>query len=140
MKIIDMHCDTIMALMGNDKELRKSDNMIDIEKLQEGNYLLQCFAMFVPYKSRKNEENYSPFEFCHKMIDRYYEELKKNTDYILPAFTYSDIERNIRNNKLLIHVGFSLWFFLLLYHTLLIFSIVLINLLILRKREPDATK
>ena len=38
-KIIDLHCDTIMALMGNDKELRKSDNMIDIEKLQEVDWL-----------------------------------------------------------------------------------------------------
>lgn len=100
MKIIDMHCDTIMALMGNEKELYKSDNMIDIEKLKEGNYLLQCFAMFVPYKSRKDDDNYSPFEFCNKMIDRYYQELMKNTDYILPAFTYQDIERNIRNNKM----------------------------------------
>lgn len=100
MKIIDMHCDTIMALMGNDKELRQSDNMIDLEKLQRGDYLLQCFAMFVPYKSRNNDEHYSPFEMCHKMIDRYYQELAKNEDLIKPAFTSKDIEQNIKENKM----------------------------------------
>lgn len=100
MKIVDMHCDTIMALMRNEKTLRESDNMIDLYKMQKGNYLLQCFAMFVPYVSRKGEENYSPFEMCHKMIDKYYNELEKNKDMILPALTSKDIEENIKNNKM----------------------------------------
>ncbi len=100
MRIVDMHCDTIMALMGNDKELRQSDNMIDLEKLQKGDYLLQCFAMFVPYKSRNNDDHYSPFEMCHKMIDRYYQELAKNEDLIKPAFTSEDIEQNIKEKKM----------------------------------------
>ena len=100
MKAIDMHCDTIMALMGNDKTLRESNNMIDLQKMQQGNYLLQCFAMFVPYVSRREVENYSPFEMCHKMIDRYYNELEKNKDLILPAFSSADIENNIKNNKM----------------------------------------
>lgn len=99
MKIIDMHCDTIMALMNTNDTLRKSNNMIDVEKLQKGNYMLQCFAMFVPYKSKDNE-NYSPFEVCNKMIDRYYKELEQNQDLIRPAFTYEDIENNIKNNKM----------------------------------------
>jgi membrane dipeptidase len=99
MKIIDMHCDTIMALMNTNDTLRKSNNMIDVEKLQKGNYMLQCFAMFVPYKSKDNE-NYSPFEVCNKMIDRYYQELEQNQDIIRPAFTYEDIENNIKNNKM----------------------------------------
>ena len=33
MRIIDMHCDTIMALMNTDKNIYESDNMIDIKKL-----------------------------------------------------------------------------------------------------------
>ena len=99
MKIIDMHCDTIMALMNTNDTLRKSNNMIDVEKLQKGNYMLQCFAMFVPYKSKDNE-SYSPFEVCNKMIDRYYQELEQNRDLIRPAFNYEDIENNIKNNKM----------------------------------------
>ena len=100
MRIVDMHCDTIMALMGNNKELRQSDNMIDLNKLQKGDYLLQCFAMFVPYKSRNNDDHYSPFEMCNKMIDRYYQELAKNEDLIKPAFTSEDIEKNIKEKKM----------------------------------------
>ena len=95
MKIIDMHCDTIMALMGKEDTLRESNNMIDLKKMQEGNYLLQCFAMFVPYVSREGDDKYSPFEVCNKMIDRYYMELDKNKDLILPAFTSNDIEENM---------------------------------------------
>lgn len=100
MKIIDMHCDTVMALMKGEECLRESKNMIDLKKMQEGNYMLQCFAMFVPYVSRNNEEKYSPFEVCNKMIDKYYLEIEKNKDLIAPAFTYQDIENNIKNNKM----------------------------------------
>ena len=99
MKIIDMHCDTIMALMGKDDKLRESNNMIDLTKMKQGDYLLQCFAMFVPYVS-KDDPKYSPFEMCHKMIDRYYQELEENKDLILPAFTTDDILKNIKNNKM----------------------------------------
>ena len=100
MKVIDMHCDTIMVLMNGKDELRKSNNMIDLEKMQKGNYLLQCFAMFVPYVSRNKEEKYSPFEYCNKMIDKYYLELDKNQDLISPAFTSADIEKNIKDGKM----------------------------------------
>ena len=98
MRIIDMHCDTIMALMNTNKSLRESDNMVDLLKMKKGDYLLQSFAMFVPYKSKEN--NYSPFEYCHKMIDRYYQELDANKDIIAPVFTSQDIKENIKNNKM----------------------------------------
>lgn len=101
MQFIDMHCDTIMALMHHeDKHLFENDLMIDLKRLKEADYLLQCFAMFVPYKGRHNEEHYSPFEVCHKMIDRYYNELELNKDSIAPVFSYEDIERNIREGKM----------------------------------------
>ena len=100
MKIIDMHCDTVMELMKGETNLRESKNMIDLKKMQEGDYMLQCFAMFVPYVSRNNEENYSPFEVCNKMIDKYYIEIEKNKDLISPVFKYEDIIENIKNNKM----------------------------------------
>ena len=99
MKVIDMHCDTIMALMNTENNIFNSDNMIDLIKLQQGDYLLQCFAMFVPYAS-KDDDKYSPFEVCHKMIDRYYQEIEKYPHIIKPAFNYEDIENNIKENKI----------------------------------------
>ena len=100
MEFIDMHCDTIMALMNTNMNLRDNDLMIDLNKLKKSNYMLQCFAMFVPYISFNNDNNYSPFEFCNKMIDRYYLELEKNKDLISPVFSYDDILNNIKNNKM----------------------------------------
>lgn len=105
MRILDMHCDTIMALMNTENNIYESDNMIDLQKLQKGNYLLQCFAMFVPYVADKNQSeeeknSYSPFEVCNKMIDRYYQEIDKYKDIIVPVYCYQDIENNIKNNKM----------------------------------------
>ena len=98
MKIIDMHCDTIMTLMDTENNLYDSDNMINIIKLQKGDYLLQCFAMFVRYK--KEDSKYNPFEYCNRMIDRYYLEIEKNKEYIAPVFKYDDILNNIKDNKI----------------------------------------
>lgn len=100
MKIIDMHCDTISELMGNNISLRDNDLMIDLNKLKSSDYLLQCFAMFVPFKSRNNEENYSPYEVCNQMMDRYDEQINKNSDIIGKVLKYQDIIDNLNNNKL----------------------------------------
>ena len=100
MKIIDMHCDTIMSLMDNNNvHLLDGDRMINISKLKSGNYLLQCFAMFVMYK-QENIPNYSLFNYCNRMIDRYNKEIEECKEYIKPALNYQDIENNIKNNKI----------------------------------------
>ena len=100
MKILDMHCDTIMSLMKNeDVHLFDGNRMINIDKLNKGDYLLQCFAMFVMYK-QEDISNYSPFKYCNQMIDRYYKEIDQCKDYISPALSYKDIENNILNNRL----------------------------------------
>ncbi|MCF0106899.1 MAG: membrane dipeptidase, partial [Holdemanella sp.] len=58
MKVVDMHCDTIYVLLHREEEnkdttsLYKNDLSIDIEKLQQGNYLLQNFALFTDLKYR----------------------------------------------------------------------------------------
>jgi membrane dipeptidase len=99
MKVIDMHCDTISELIKASKlqinqNLRSNDLSIDLEKMQKGDYLAQCFAMYVPF----NVEN--PFETCMMMIDRYYQELEQNKDIILPALSYNDIMANNAKGKM----------------------------------------
>lgn len=91
MQYIDLHCDTIMALMqAKSKEsLRNAPFQINLDYLKKGNCLLQCFAMFVNLKKVEN-----PFEYAIQMIDRYYLELEENQDIIAPVLTYEDIERN----------------------------------------------
>ena len=52
MKVWDLHCDTLSELRkaehaGRPKSFAQNDLHIDLEKLQKGDYLLQCFAAFV---------------------------------------------------------------------------------------------
>ena len=90
MFIADLHCDTILNIVrDNGCNLRKSDSHIDCVKLRQGGYLLQNFAMFTDYG--KGE---STFDFVLSMIEKYYEELKKNSDYIRPALSYEEIINN----------------------------------------------
>lgn len=90
MKYIDLHCDTIMALMQNENSSLIDCNLqINLEKLKNGKNILQCFAMFVYLKGNDN-----PFDTCIKMIDRYYKEIEANKDSIAPVFKYSDFEDN----------------------------------------------
>lgn len=88
--VIDLHCDTIMALyQKKDLELKANDLQIDINKLKEGNYLAQVFAMFIFLKGTDN-----PFKVCDEMIDLFYSELEKNEDEIKIALTYDDVIKN----------------------------------------------
>ena len=95
MMIVDMHCDTISELMKHpEKSLADNDLMVDLNKMRQGGYLLQCFAMFVPYLSRQADPDYSPFVYCHQMIDRFYLEMEKNKDLIKPVTSVSEILKN----------------------------------------------
>ena len=100
MKIVDLHCDTISRLyyekgVKEQSKLRKNALHIDLEKLSEGDYLLQNFAVYVPLKEVKD-----PFETAMKMMDRYYLELEENRDQISPVYRYPDIARNSAHKKI----------------------------------------
>ena len=48
MKIIDLHCDTIMHFWMGKSCQEMQDAHISLAKLKAGNVGLQCFAIFVP--------------------------------------------------------------------------------------------
>lgn len=100
MKVVDMHCDTILALFNKNKEgkaesLLKNSLQIDLTKMKQGDYLLQNFAMFVHLKKVDN-----PIIMAHQLIDLYYSEIEKNQDLIRPVLSYQDIEDNLKENKM----------------------------------------
>lgn len=100
MKVVDMHCDTIMAIYeakrrGQDINLKKNTLNISVEKMQQGDYAAQCFAMFVPLEQVENA-----FETCNEMIDVFYQELDKNKDTMALALNYDDIIKNQNNGKI----------------------------------------
>lgn len=94
MPIIDLHCDTIGCLYNkNDADLSQNNLQIDVDKLIKGQYMLQCFAMFVD--SKKAE----PFKTCIEMIDLFYEQIAKNKD-LKVCYTFNDIIKNANDQKI----------------------------------------
>ncbi len=100
MKIVDMHCDTFGKLLdqrdnGVYAALAENDGHIDLEKLRQGGYLLQNFAMYVDLAKCED-----PWERVQRIYALYREELERNSDRIAPVYKYEDIERNRAEGKL----------------------------------------
>lgn len=97
MKVIDMHCDTMLSIYntlkaGEKSALKKNNLQIDLEKMKQGDYVLQNFAIFTHLKKVVNPE----FQ-VQEIIDLYYQELEKNKEIIRPVYQYRDIEDNLKN-------------------------------------------
>ena len=89
MKIVDMHCDTILKIYDDGGSLLENDFNIDLKKMLAGDYLLQNFAMFVDLK-----DSLDPLTKAQRLIDLYYREIDKYKDLIRPVFSYDDIISN----------------------------------------------
>jgi len=97
MKVIDLHCDTVMKLMDqkNSSTLRKNNFSVDIEKLSKGDVIAQFFALFVEGPTVENV-----FEHCMDMADRIHLELKSNEDKIKLATNYDELMKNHNDGKI----------------------------------------
>ena len=101
MKMIDCHCDTLMALndarlAGTEKTFERNDLHVDLEKLEKGDYLLQCFAAFVNFA----ESPVSPLLEVIQEIDVFHQLMALYPDRIAPAYRFADIERNRQSGKI----------------------------------------
>lgn len=101
MKIIDMHCDTILELLlhrqrGEQIGLRENDLMIDLNKLKQGGYSVQNFALFVDM----GDKTMTPFEKVSALIDVFKGEMKANSDLIAQVYNTEDIRKNEAEGKL----------------------------------------
>ena len=100
MKVVDMHCDTISVILnkqreGEKAELRTNNLNVDIDKMKQGDYLLQNFAMFLSLEEVKH-----PLEECLSLIDCFYRELEKNKDSLSLVLSYDDIIKNQEEGKI----------------------------------------
>ena len=100
MKVIDMHCDTLSALMYDRKnnmesELRQNSHHLDLMKMKKGDYMLQCFAVYI---NKEYSENVLLDGM--KLVDIFYCEMEKNKDIISQVKSYEDIEANMKAGKM----------------------------------------
>lgn len=99
MKVIDMHCDTMKAIL-DERDKNKNVNLknnnftVDIEKMKQGDYMLQVFAAYTNIKEGDTLVN------CLRTIDLFHNEIKANKEDIGIVLSYDDILKNIKQNKM----------------------------------------
>ena len=103
MKVADMHCDTILAILrgkeqGKEISLCKNNLNVDLERMKKGDYLIQNFAIFLDLEDPMLAG--SPFRYAMKMADVFYREMEKNKDWIRPVTKYEEIEENRKNGRM----------------------------------------
>lgn len=109
MNIVDLHCDTITGRVarsaGRHHLLRNDPGKchVDLERLQIGGSLLQCFAIFMfpshewhLFDAQFND-NYDFFEYVYSW---YLRELESNKNILAPVHCYVDVESNIKAGKI----------------------------------------
>lgn len=101
MKVWDLHCDTLYELRraekaGAPKSFLHNDLHIDLEKLQQGDYLLQCFAAYVDLAAPGADPLVSVLE----EIDIFKRLMAAYPEKIAPVYTAADLERNRAEGKL----------------------------------------
>jgi membrane dipeptidase len=99
-KIADLHCDTILALYldeqaGKKADLKENDHHLSLNKMKQGDYILQNFALFCDKGAYENIEKHAL-----DLYDVYSRMLKENADLLAPVYTAKDIEKNIAAGKI----------------------------------------
>lgn len=103
MKVWDLHCDTLSELRkaehaGRPKSFAQNDLHIDLEKLQKGDYLLQCFAAFVNLGDKTPGAD--PLVTALEEIDQFKRIMAAYPEKIAPVYTAADIRRNAAAGKI----------------------------------------
>ena len=102
MKIIDMHADTILALMYKGASLNKNEAHIDLDKLKEADALVQTFAIFTLPQMCEREEvkATTQHELVIECYQRFIDEVNKNKNTIEIVNNFDDIERIKSEDKI----------------------------------------
>lgn len=100
MKTVDMHCDTVSELWkreqaGEKISLLDCDCHINLQKMKQGDYLLQNFALFVNMEACAD-----PWEHVQELFALYERLMKENAGLIVPVTCTEEIERNRLSGKM----------------------------------------
>jgi membrane dipeptidase len=101
--VFDLHCDTALALLGDDCKnvgsLRKNEYHIDLERAKALSGYAQCFACFT---TPMMEEWYgiSPITIFERELATIQREVFENSDLIYLACSAAQIEKNLIEGKM----------------------------------------
>ena len=102
MKVWDLHCDTLSELRraeknGTPASFAHNALHIDLEKLQAGDYMLQCLAAFVNLADPTPGAD--PLVTALEEIDVFKRIMAKYPDRIAPVYTAADIRKNAKPER-----------------------------------------
>ncbi len=96
MKVIDLHCDTILQLMEEKNGGLKNNNLsIDLEKLKKANSIAQFFALYIDLMDKSD-----PLEMCLGMLDKFYREIESNQVDMALTRNYNELISNHQQGKI----------------------------------------
>lgn len=101
--VFDLHCDTALALLGDDMkqrgDLRRNRLHIDLERGATNGCYAQCFACFTtPYM--KQWSGLSPEVVFERELENIMYQIQTNGDLIEQAFSGEDVENNRKNGRM----------------------------------------
>ncbi len=101
MKVWDLHCDTLNELRyaqldGVPLSFAQNALHVDLAKLKQGDYFLQCFAAFI----NLGDTTHDPLVTALEQIDIFHAVMAQYKDEIAPVYTAADINANFAAGKL----------------------------------------
>lgn len=101
--VFDLHCDTALALLGEDLRqagsLRKNTYHIDLERAETLPGYAQCFACFTSPMDHL-PGNTTVTQVFEREMASVLREVEKNADLISLAYTPRDVEQNLQSGKM----------------------------------------
>lgn len=101
--VFDFHCDTALALLGDDLNqagsLRKNNGHIDLERASQLGGYAQCFACFTT-DIPELLQGISPIVLFERELATIQREVDKNSDLISIAYSMEEVEENRANGKM----------------------------------------
>ena len=92
MRIIDMHCDTLLAGWRKpERSFYDGDTSINLKLLKENGSLLQFFAMYIPRNEMKTMDSY---DILKGIYGYYHTQMKKYSDIIKPVYSAQEVLEN----------------------------------------------
>ena len=101
--VVDLHCDTALALLGEDMNsagsLRHNNLHIDLERARTLPGYAQCFACFTtPFMEQWH--SISPITVFERELATIQREVAANSDLIAIAYSAAQVEKNRENGKM----------------------------------------
>lgn len=98
--VFDLHCDTALALLGDDfaggKSLRRNSLHVDLERAKKLPGYAQCFACFVTPEFR-DWYQVSPLIAFEREMGEILSQMEANSNWIQQAYTADEVRENYKN-------------------------------------------